>query len=141
MIKSKKFDDLYNLGKPKYITMLEMLIYTFAAKKSENEYSSGMWKSVFVENEDNSFWYFKLDEEKEFSFENENRQKMEKVSSKCFSLLSFTFALNYVINAVYEKESSEELFVELLTLYHLIIENAGLVLDKNELKIFISIID
>ena len=141
-IKTKEFDDLYELKcNPMYIVKLENLIYSFASMKSSNQYKGGSWKSVIVENEEISFWYFELNDTSTFSFLNENKQKEETVSSKCFSILSFTFALNYLINLIYEDETAIELINELTKLYYLITSNINLVLDKNEVEIFHSIID
>ena len=141
-IKTKEFDDLYELKcNPMYIVKLENLIYSFASMKSSNHYKGGSWKSVIVENEEISFWYFELNDTSTFSFLNENKQKEETVSSKCFSILSFTFALNYLINLIYEDETAIELINELTKLYYLITSNINLVLDKNEVEIFHSIID
>ena len=141
-IKTKEFDDLYELKcNPMYIVKLENLIYSFASMKSSNQYKGGSWKSVIVENEEISFWYFELNDTSTFSFLNENKQKEETVSSKCFSILSFAFALNYLINLIYEDETAIELINELTKLYYLITSNINLVLDKNEVEIFHSIID
>lgn len=141
-ITKKKFDDLYELKcNPKYVMMLENLIYSFAANKSSNQYKSGSWKSVSVEKEEISFWYFELKDTSIFSFVNENKQRDELVSSKCFSILCFTFALNYLISYIYEDETANELITELSNLYYLIISNINLVLDENEVEIFQSIID
>lgn len=141
-IKTKNFDDLYKLKcNPKYVMMLENIICSFAANKSSNQYKSGSWKSVNVENEEISFWYFELKTSSIFPFVNENKQKDELVSSKCFSILCFTFALNYLISYIYEDETADELINELSNLYYLIINNTNLVLDENEVEIFQSIID
>ncbi len=141
-IKTKEFDDLYKLKcNPMYIIKLENLIYSFASMKSSNQYKSGSWKSVNVENEEISFWYFELKDTSTFSFVNENKQRDELVSSKCFSILAFTFALNYLISYIYEDESANDLINELTNLYYLIISNINLVLDENEVEIFQSIID
>jgi hypothetical protein len=141
-ITTKNFDDLYKLKcNPKYVMMLENIIYTFAANKSSNQYKGGSWKSVNVEKEEISFWYFELKSSSTFPFVNENRQKEEIVSSKCFSILCFTFALNYLISYIYEDETADELINELSNLYYLIISNINLVLDENEVEIFQSIID
>ena len=140
-IRTKNFDDLYKLKcDPKYIMMLENLIYSFAANKSSNQYKSGSWKSVSVENEEISFWYFELKNTSTFPFVNENKQKDELVSSKCFSILCFTFALNYLINLIYEDETATELTTELTSLYYLINMNIELILDENEVEILQSII-
>ena len=141
-LKTKNFDDLYKLKcNPKYVMMLENLIYSFAASKSYNQYKSCSWKSVSVENEEISFWYFELKNTSTFPFVNENKQRDELVSSKCFSILAFTFALNYLISYIYEDESANDLINELTNLYYLIISNINLVLDENEVEIFQSIID
>lgn len=141
-IKTKEFDDLYELKcNPMYILKLESLIYSFASMKSSNQYKGGSWKSVIVENEEISFWYFELNDTSTFSFVNENKQRDELVSSKCFSILCFTFALNYIIGYIYEDETAIELINELTNLYYSIISNINLVLDKNEVEIFQSIID
>ena len=141
-LKTKNFDDLYKLKcNPKYVMMLENLIYSFAASKSYNQYKSCSWKSVSVENEEISFWYFELKTSSTFPFVNENKQKDELVSSKCFSILCLTFALNYLINLIYEDETATELTTELTSLYYLINMNIELILDENEVEIFQSIID
>ena len=140
-LKTKEFDGLYELGNPKYVMMLENIIYTFAANKSSNQYKGGSWKSVNVEKEEISFWYFELKTSSTFPFINENKQRDEIVSSKCFSILSFTFALTHLINLIYEDDSQTELITELTSLYYLIKMNIDSILNEKEVEIFLSIID
>ena len=142
MIKTKKFDDLYELKcNPRYVIMLEKLVYAFANDKSNNQYNGGFWDSVLFSKDDISFWYFLLNTKEEFTFTNEIKNKDELVSAKCFSLLCFTFAINYMISYAYNDRSSKELVSELTYLYRTTTSNVNLILDENEVEIFYSIID
>ena len=70
-IRTKNFDDLYKLKcNPKYVMMLENLIYAYASNKSSNQYKNGTWESinVQVQNEEISFWYFELKSSSKFPF-------------------------------------------------------------------------
>lgn len=139
---TKEFDDFYKLKcNPRHVIRLENLVYAFANKLSGGKYSGGHWKSVQVKvDEEKTFWYFNLDSDKEWVV-NHNHVIDEKVSSKCFSLLAFTFALNYIASELYEDENSQELLNEVIALYYMLRDSIDLMLNKKETKIFYRIID
>jgi hypothetical protein len=144
MLNTNNLNDLYNLtvNFPK-VAILERYIYAIARDKTDGKYQGGFWDSELIKDKENGveFWFLKLNTDNKFLFRNENKMCNEEVSSKLFSLLCFTFGVNTFIAAYYEDTSIANIVEELYNLYHLIIANANLVLDEQELNIFYSIID
>lgn len=142
MIKTNKFEELYELRcNPILPTRLENLVYVFASRFSDGLYSSGIWKSIKVQNEEKHFWYFELKDDRVWEIVSENHISDNKVSTKCFSLLSFTFALNYLMSEIYEDSNSQELLDEMVELYYAIRDNLDILLDEREKAIFYKVID
>lgn len=145
LLKTKNFDGLYDVSPNAMdVVKLEKIVFAFARAKSLDDYDGGYWQSIYIkdeEDETNSFWYFAFNDDKKYRFNNENKQKIEQVSSKCLCTLSFMFALSYMINEIYEMDSKQEFAEELTNLYYGIKNNIDKVLDKDEVKIFYSIID
>ena len=135
---TKKFDDLYEITKQhRAVLQLENMVYYFARKLSSGEYNSGMWESKEVKiNDDESFWYFELQDNKTWTLCSENIQDDVKISTKCLSALSFMFAINYVLSVTFEDSECENLNDELIELYYKLRDKIGSILDENETKIF-----
>ena len=140
---TKKFDDLYEITKQhRAVLQLENMVYYFARKLSSGEYNSGMWESKEVKiNDDESFWYFELQDNKSWDLCSENVQDEVKISTKCLSALSFMFAINYVLSVTFEDSECENLNDELIELYYKLRDKIGSILDENETKIFYRAID
>ena len=140
---TKKFDDLYEITKQhRAVLQLENMVYYFARKLSSGEYNSGMWESKEVKiNDDESFWYFELQDNKTWTLCSENIQDDVKISTKCLSALSWMFAVNYILSSIYEDKECEKLTEELTELYYKLRDKIGSILDENETKIFYRAID
>lgn len=142
-MKTKKFDDLYLLTKRhSAVLQLENMVYFFARKLSNKEYSSGFWESKGIELDDGqSFWYFELQDNESWDLCSENVQDEVKISTKCLSALSFMFAINYVLSITFEDSECENLNDELIELYYKLRDKISSILDENETKIFYRVID
>ncbi len=140
---TKKFDDLYEITKQLYaVLQLENMVYYFARKLSSGEYNSGMWESKEVKiNDDESFWYFELQDNKTWTLCSENIQDDIKISTKCLSALSWMFAVNCTLSYMYEDKECEKLTEELTELYYKLRDKINTILDENETKIFYRAID
>lgn len=141
-MKTNKFEDLYELKcSPILLDRLEKMVYFFTQELSEGKYQGGLWKSIKVENEENDFWYFELNSNETWEIVSENYISDNKISTKCFSLLAFSFALNYLMSEIYEDENSKELLDEIIELYYAIRENLDALLDEREKHIFYKVTD
>lgn len=141
-MKTNKFEDLYELKcSPILLDRLEKMVYFFAQELSEGKYQSGLWKSIKVENEENNFWYFELNSNETWEIVSDNYISDNRISSKCFSLLAFSFALNYLMSEIYEDENSKELLDEIIELYNAIRGNLDVLLDVREKHIFYKVTD
>lgn len=143
-MKTKEFDDLYKLGSnPRRVIELENLIYVFARRLTNKAYDGGLWNSTLLNNDtDKEFWFFELDSKKEWNIVCENPISDDNlVSSKCLSLLAFSFALNYQMSAIYEEVTSSVLLDEIVRLYYTIRDNIDSLLDEHERKIFFQVVD
>lgn len=139
---TQKFDELYNLKcNMKDVAKLEQVIYYFAKQLSGGKYSGGFWKSEVIKDEDNVFWYFKLNGDKRWDLQADNITSSTEISTNCLSVLSFTFALNYLMCQIHEDENSKELLDETIRLYYGVIGKIDLILDENEKQIFYRTID
>ena len=148
LVFTKEFDDLYKLTNNAIKVMqLEQMIYAIAKVKSDGIYKSGLWTSKVIEidpEEKTTFWFFNLnseDDHKTFTFPNENRQRDEQVSVKCFSMLCTLFAFGEFMAYNYQNDKLENLLEEIHRLYYAIRANADKVLSEEEANIFWSIID
>ena len=141
-MKTQKFDDLYNLKcNHLNVAKLEQYVYAFARKLTRKTYSGGSWDSTLVVNENGSFWFFELNDEKSWEITCENYLSTNVVGTRCFSMLSFLFALNYLMSEVHESENDSELLTEIIELYYAVRDNAENLLSKDESKIFFKVID
>lgn len=141
-MKTNKFENLYEFKcNPILIDRLEKMVYVFAHQLSEGEYKSGLWKSIKVEKEENIFWYFELNSNETWEIVSDNYISDNKISTKCFSLLAFSFALNYLMSEIYEDENSKELLDEIIELYYAIRDNLDVLLDEREKQIFYKVTD
>lgn len=141
-MKTQKFDDLYSLKcNHLNVAKLEQCIYAFARKLSGKTYSGGSWDSTLVENENGSFWFFELNDEKSWEISCENYLSNNIVGTRCFSMLSFLFALNYLMSEIHENENDSELLAEIIDLYYAVRDNAEKLLNEEERKIFFEVID
>ncbi len=141
-METKDFNDLYKLKcNLNEIMKLENLIYFFAGQLSSLEYNNGIWKSKTIEHEDQVIWYFNLEGDKKWKLNSDNIHSETEISTSCLSVLSFTFALNYLMSEIVNDEKSEELFNEIVRLYYAIIGAIDLILDENEKLIFYKVID
>ncbi|MEV9477882.1 hypothetical protein [Aliarcobacter butzleri] len=139
---TKEFKDLGKIPSNANHNILKNFLHNIAFARSYGTYNNEEWIDKKVEDKENiEFWYLGLSSDKKFNFNNENKQKIEVVSSECFSLLCFTFAINHFLFTIYEDEENNELQKELTELYYLVIKNVNLILDEDELEIFNSIID
>lgn len=140
---TKTFDELYELKcRPQHVIKLEQVVYAFARKLSADSYDGGFWKSTLIEKEgDSPFWFFELNSKKTWEITCDNPIGENKVGTKCFSLLCFTFALNYMIAEVHSDIKSQQLLEELIRLYESVIGSIDTLLDKNERSIFYKVID
>lgn len=139
---TRKIEDLLNLKcSNENVLMLERLIYAYAYNLSGEEYLGGIWTSESIELENNIFWYYKLNDKARWEITCENHLEENNVSTKCFSILSFTFALNHLMSIIYEDENEEELLNEIVRLYNAIRYNIDNLLDEKERKIFFQVID
>lgn len=139
---TQKFNELYNLKcNANDVAKLEQVIYYFAQKLSGGKYSGGFWKSEVIKDQENVYWYFKLNGDKRWDLHADNITSSTEISSNCLSVLSFTFALNYLMCQIHEDENSKELFDEIVRLYYGVIGKIDLILDENEKQIFYRTID
>lgn len=141
-MKTQKFDDLYKLKcNHLNVAKLEQYIYAFARKLSGKTYNGGSWDSTLVENEDCSFWFFELNGDKKWEITCENYLSNNIVGTKCFSMLTFMFALNYLMSEIHESENDSELLTEIVDLYYAVRQNSEKLLSREERNIFFEVID
>ena len=139
---TKDFNELYKLKCDAMEVMkLEKIIYFFAKQLSGGKYNGGLWNSKTIKVEDTVLWYFQLDSNEKWNLSSDNFNSETGISSSCLSVLSFTFALNYLMSEIVNEVQSKELFDEIERLYYGIIDAIDLILDENEKLIFYKVID
>lgn len=142
-MQTNEFDDLYKLtNKADKVMSFEKIIYAFADKLTDGKYNGGIWKSeVIINDEENVSWFFCLRDNDNYEVANNTLQCMSTVSSKCFSLIVFTYAINYFLTYNYEDEALCDLIIELDYISGVIRQKYSDILSEEEAKIYFQVTD